>query len=386
MYNFEKTVQRNGTCAIKWDWLAQLYGSDDVLPFWVADMDFEAMPELLHALEARAAHPSYGYTMPSEHYYDQFIRWNAQRNGFTITNEEIVPVPGVLCALSFTMHTLTQPGDKVLFFTPVYDPFKHVTEGQERICVISSLLNTNSSYEIDWADFEAKLNSGIKMVILSNPHNPLGRVWQSDELKRMAEMCSAHGTLIFSDDIHSDLIFPGHSYTPIFNASVAAEDIAIVAQAPSKTFNIAGLKSSMMIIRNAKLREKVNNMLKRFHVGLDLFAYTATEAAYTHGDVWVDELCVYLHGNAQAVVSFFEDKLPRVKTYVPEGTYLMWLDFSDYALTQQQLMDKLKDEARVALNSGESYGEEGKGFVRFNIGTSREIILEGLERIRKAFA
>ena len=349
-------------------------------------MDFDVLPELKEAIVKRAEHPTYGYTFPNEDYYKNFIKWNKERNDFVIEKEDIISIPGVVTATSFVIYAFTEKGDKVLLNTPIYNPFFDVIKAHDRELVTSRLILNGDRYEIDWKDFEAKLKDGVKLFILCSPHNPVGRVWTREELERIVRLCKENNVLIFSDEIHSDLVFKGHKHIPTLSLSKDAEGIAISAMAPSKTFNIAGLKSSMIIVKDAKLREKLSKAIEAFHLGVDLFGYKATEVAYGCGAKWTDELVEYLYENAKFVVEFFEKNMPKVKAYIPDGTYLMWIDFSAYGLSQDELNRKLREEAKVALNNGQTYGmEEGTGFMRLNIGTTREILASGLNRIKDAF-
>lgn len=386
MYNFDKLLNRKDTDCVKWDELESVFGNSDLLPYWVADMDFEVLPELKEAIVKRAEHPTYGYTFPNEDYYNNFIKWNKERNDFHIEKDDIISVPGVVTATSFVIYAFTQKGDKVLLNTPIYNPFFDVIKAHNRELVTSKLILNGDRYEIDWEDFESKLKDGVKLFILCSPYNPVGRVWTREELERIVKLCKENNVLIFSDEIHSDLVFPGHKHIPTLSISKDAEKITISAMAPSKTFNIAGLKSSMIIVKDARLREKLSEAIEAFHLGVGLFGYKATEVAYGYGGKWTDELVEYLYENAKFVVDFFEKNMPKVKAYVPDGTYLMWIDFSAYGLTQEELIEKLKGKARVALNNGQNYGEEdGNGFMRLNIGTTRELLQIGLNRIKEAF-
>ncbi|MDR1977784.1 MAG: pyridoxal phosphate-dependent aminotransferase [Synergistaceae bacterium] len=385
MYEFDRLLMRKGTDCSKWDALRQTYGDPDLVPLWVADMDFPVLPELEKALAARTENSTFGYTFAGEGYYRSVIDWNAKRNDLSLTKEDILDVPGVVCGLSFIIAALTRPEDKVLITPPVYPHFFGVPKSQGRQLLLSPLRRGNERYEIDFEDFEAKLKEGAKAFIFCSPHNPVGRVWERGELENIVELCARYGTIILSDEIHSDLVFPGHKHIPILNVSPEARDISVTAFAPSKTFNIAGLKSSMLIVKNPELRGRIRALLDQFHVGVNLFGYKAAEIVYREGEKWLEELLVYLEGNAQFVVSFLKSRLPRVGAYLPESTYLMWLDFSGYGLTQEALMEKMRDKARVALNSGVTFGEEGKGHVRLNIGTTRALLQEGLEKIAAAF-
>ena len=386
MYEFDRLLERRGTDSAKWDAMQQNYGDSSLTPLWVADTDFPVLPELERALSERAVNATFGYTFAGEGYYKSLIGWNARRNGLRVTKEEVLDVPGVVCGISFVLAALTKPGDKVLICPPVYPPFFAVPKALGRELVFSPLRRGEAGrHEVDFGDFEAKLKEGVKAFILCSPHNPVGRVWEKNELEKLAELCARYGTLVISDEIHSDLIFPGHKHIPFLNASPKAEEISVAAMAPSKTFNVAGLKASYLVVRNPELRKKIREELERFHVGVNLFGYKAAEVVYHDGEQWLEKLLVYLEDNARSVLSFVGSHLPRVGAYMPESTYLMWLDFSAYGLGQETLMKKLAREAKVALNSGTAFGEEGKGHVRLNIGTTRALIREGLEKIAAAF-
>jgi cystathionine beta-lyase len=385
VYEFDRLLARKGTHCSKWDALEQVYGNPDLVPLWVADMDFPVLPELEKALAARSVNSTFGYTFAGEGYYKSVTDWHLKRNGLSLTKEDILDVPGVVCGLSFVIAALTGPEDKVLINTPVYPPFFSVPKSQGRPLLLSPLRRGKERYEIDFDDFEAKLREGAKAFIFCSPHNPVGRVWEKEELENIVKLCARYGTLIVSDEIHSDLIFSGHKHIPILNVSPEARDISLIVSAPSKTFNVAGLKASMLLVKNPDLRKRIRTLLDQFHVGVGLFGYKAAEVVYREGEKWLEELLVYLEDNAKFVVSFLESRLPRVGAYLPESTYLMWLDFSAYGLTQEALMGKMRKEARVALNDGVTFGKEGKGHVRLNIGTTRALIQEGLEKIEAAF-
>lgn len=385
MYNFDRDFDRRNTEVIKWDRRVEELHSDDVLPFGIADMDFEVLPELRGAMIRRAEHPTYGYTFPAEDYYQSFLDWTLARHQLRIKKEEFISVPGIVCATSFVIHALTKPGDKVMLCTPVYDPFFQVIRQQGREQVNTSLCWDGTGYRLDFSDFEEKLKSGVKLFILCSPHNPVGRVWSREELEKIADLCHQYGVYVFSDEIHCDLVYPGHRHIPFLSVSPKAEEMGLLAMAPSKTFNVAGLKCSMLVAKNPEILSCVNQTLQTFHVGVNLFGLKAAQVAYRHGAAWVDELLAYLLENAKLVADFVERRLPGVKTFVPEGTYLMWLDFRHYGLSQQALMDKLVLEAKVGLNDGSHYGDEGVGFARMNIATQRGMLLQGLERMERCF-
>ncbi len=385
MYNFDKLVDRKGTECIKWDLVGKVYGSDDVIPLWIADMDFEILPELQEAMVKRASHPSFGYTIPAPAYRENIIKWNKERNGLELAKEDIVGIPGVVTAIAFALNALTKDGDKILINTPVYNPFASTIKGLNRELVTSSLKCEGTKRVMDFADMEEKMKDGVKMMILCNPHNPIGRVWTKEELNQLVELCAKYNVYLFSDEIHSDICYGGHKHCSILTVSEKAKEIAFCAMAPSKTFNIAGLKSSMFMIQNPEIREKIQANINAFHIGIDLMAYKATEVCYGYGAQWVDELNEYLYENAKFVTEFCETQLPKVKTFVPDGTYLMWLDFSEYGLTQEELMDKLKNEAKVGMNSGATYGDEGVGFARLNIGCPKFLLEKAMNQIKAAF-
>lgn len=385
MYDFDRTFDRCGTDAVKWDGTFNEYGRKDIIPMGVADMDFEILPEITKALTERAAHPSFGYTFASDAYYRNFIGWNRERNGFEIKKEEIISVPGVVSANAFILYALTEPGDKVLLCTPVYDPFFRVVEGLGRTLMRSSLIKKNGRYEMDYEDLEQKMAGGVKLFVLCNPHNPVGRVWEREELMRLSELCKKYGVSVFTDDIHSDIVFEGHSYVSYLGLSEETARHAVCAMAPSKTFNIAGLKSSMIIAKNPELYKKVAAAVEAFHVGVDLFGLKAAETAYGYGAAYVDELCAYLKENAEFAVDYIEKHMPKLKAYVPDGTYLLWVDCSALGLTQEKLMETALT-AGVQPNDGAHYGDEGIGFLRLNIGTQRSRLSEALKRMEQAFA
>lgn len=385
MYNFDKEFDRHGTEVIKWDRLAKDFGKEDLIPLGIADMDFETLPEIIESLEERAAHPTYGYTYQSEKYYDNFIAWNKRRNNLELKKEEILSIPGIVCANAFIVASLTQPRDKILMCTPVYDPFFKVVEQHNRTIVKSSLIMKNGRYEMDYEDLDCKMAKGVKLFVLCNPHNPVGRVWEKEELEKLNKLCAKHNVLVFSDDIHSDIIFKGHEYYPYINISEDAAQRTICAAAPSKTFNVAGIKTSVVFSKNKKILDKVNELVTAFHVGVNLFGFKTFEVAYQYGDQYVEELCVYLKSNAEYVKNYIEKNIPKVHTSVPDGTYLMWIDCTECGFSSDELMMKIVN-AGVAPNDGSHYGEEGNGFIRINIGTQRRRLEEAMELLKKALA
>lgn len=386
MYNFDKLIQRRGTNSHKWDMIANKYKSDELLPMWVADMDFEIVLEIAEAVKKRCEHLTYGYTYPSDSFYGSIINWNKKRNNYEIKKEWMNVSIGVVPSIKAAIYGFTEKGDKVLIHTPVYPPFHHSVTDAKRELVTSSLTYDGEKHIIDFEDFESKIKSGVKLFILSNPHNPVGRVWTYEELKKITDICYDNNVKVVSDEIHSDIIFKGNKHIVLNTVSEKARNISIVCAAPSKTFNIAGLSTSYVIVENEVIRKQMWDSMASIGISsVNLFGLTAGEAAYTYGEKWLDEMLEYLEGNAEFVREYIQEKLSEVKAYKPQSTYLMWLDFRKYGLTQSELMNKLINEAHVVLNSGAEFGEEGIGFIRLNIGCPRSMINQCLNQIYEAF-
>lgn len=386
MYDFDRVVKRLGSNSHKWDMIKTKYDRDDLLPMWVADMDFEIAPEIIEAVKKRADHMTYGYTYPSGSFYDSIIKWNEKRNSYHIDREWMNVSTGVVPSIKAAIYGFTELGDKILIQTPVYPPFYDSVTRSKRELVTNPLIFDGENCNIDFEDFENKIKSGVKLFILCNPHNPLGRVWTREELTKMVDICYENNVKILSDEIHSDIIFSGHKHIVLNTVSDKAKNISIVFQAPSKTFNIAGLSTSFMIVENEVLRRQMWDFADSFGINsVNLFGYTAAEAAYTYGEKWLEEMLKYLEDNADFVVNYLREKLPQIKTFKPQATYLMWLDFTSYNLSQNDLMNKMIEEAGVVLNSGTEFGEAGRGFARLNIGCPRSMIKESLDRIYSEF-
>jgi cysteine-S-conjugate beta-lyase len=386
MYDFDSLLSRRGTSSTKWDALYRDYGNSDLLPFWVADMDFRLLPELNEALRHRTIDSTYGYTFADDSYFQSIEKWYSGRHGMLVGKEELINVPGVLTGLSLAISSLCSKNDRILINTPAYPPFFTLVKNSNLELVYSPLLKGKNGYELDFPDLEEKLGQGVRCFVLCSPHNPVGRVWTREELNRIVELCDSYGTFILSDEIHCDLVYPGHVHLPLTSISERARQISLIASAPSKTFNIAGLKSSYLIIPNSEVRENIKSMVEKYHLYTNLFGLLATEVVYSHGDGWLDELLEYLWENACYVREFVASSGLKVNVEMPEATYLMWMDFSGYGMSQEELMDRLENVAGVALNNGLDFGDQCLGYVRLNIGTTREFLEEGMKRIRDAFA
>lgn len=384
-YNFDKSVNRMGTSSVKWDYLDKVFGNKDVLPLWVADMDFEVPQPVTDAIVKRAQHGVYGYTDRPDSFYASISQWMKKRHGWHIDNEWITVCPGVVPALCFSVLSFTEPGDKVLLQSPVYHPFFSAIEDNGRIFVNNQLRQENGRYEIDFEDLEAKLGSGVKAMILCSPHNPVGRVWSREELKRVGELCARYEVIIISDEIHSDLVYSGSTHTPTASISEELAKRTVTCIAPSKTFNIAGLSTSAVIIPDKAMRDKFRNILKRLGIEMsNLFGITALEAAYNDGEEWLDQVLEYLDGNLDYMVDYFSTRIPQIKVSKPQGTYLAWLDCRELGMNQKDLVDFFINKARVGLNDGIAFGPGSEGFMRMNVACPRSLLAEALKRIEQA--
>ncbi len=380
-YDFDQPIERRGTDCFKWDALPSMYGRDDLTPMWVADMDFGSPDFVLDAMRRRLDHPVLGYTMPSEGYWQAVTGWLGRHYGIQATKEQLHFIPGIVAGIAYALLALTQPGDKVLVTTPVYPPFLNLPKESGRTLVASPLKIAGGRFAIDVDDFERRVE-GCKMFIMSNPHNPAGTVWGREVLAKVAEICERHNVLVISDEIHADLTLPGCSHVTFS----AVSDKGITFMAPSKTFNIAGLGSSVCYIPDEDLRKRFFGWLDALGVaGGNIFAFTAAEAAFAQGDEWLRQMLDYLQGNVQALDSFLKERMPKVKAVLPEASYLAWLDFSGYGISHKELADRLINEAHVVLNDGTTFGGNAyEKCFRINLGCPRAELLDALDRIAQA--
>jgi cystathionine beta-lyase len=361
------------------------FGKDDLLPLWVADMDFKTPEFIINALRQRLEHEILGYQIRPASFYNAVKNWLLQR-GWQIDTQKISFSPGVVPAINFAVNAFTNSGDKILINTPVYHPFMYAVNNHGRTLVKSSLVNSGDGYyTVNFDDFENKLADGVKMFILCSPHNPVGRVWTLDELNKIGELCLKYNVLVISDEIHSDLVFAPHKHIYFASISEKIADQTITFIAPSKTFNIAGLSSSIIYSGNQALHEKFSKYVSRLGVSAGtIFGDIALEAAYTHGDEWLSQLLKYLDGNCEYVVDYLKKYIPCIKTRKPEGTYLMWLDCSELNMTSSQIHKFLVSKAGLALNPGHIFGDEGELFVRLNIATQRAMLVKAMDSLRNA--
>ena len=384
-YNFDEIIDRKNTNCEKYDDLIEIFGKEDLIPMWVADTDFRTPDFIVEAIKKRADHEIYGYPMIPDSFYNSIQNWINTKHNWKIEKEWISFSPNVVIGLASTVLSLTRPGDKIIVQPPVYFPFFHVIKGNVRIIVENQLKVVNNHYEFDYDDLINKIDRNTKMLILCSPHNPGGRVWKKEELVKIGKICLEKNIVIVSDEIHSDLIFSGSKHTPIASISDEMANSCITLMSASKTFNIAGLSSSYVIVPNKELRSKFNYFINHNHFsGGNIFGLTATEAAYTHGQEWLQMLIEYLEGNLEIVTSFFAEHFPSVKVMVPEGSFLVWIDLSGIGIPIKDAINKLIENG-LALSPGHIFGSGGENFVRLNMGCPKSLLIKGLEVFKKTF-
>lgn len=360
-YNFNESINRLQTNSVKWDEVENLFGDKEILPMWVADMDFKSPQPVIEALKKRADHGIYGYTTRPDSYYEATVGWMKRRHNWTIEKDWITFTPGVVPALGIIVQSFTNPGDKIIIQQPVYYPFMSVIEKNGREIVNNPLRLENGRYYMDFEDLEKKIDPSVKMIIISNPHNPVGRVWEQDELTKLGEICLKHNILVVSDEIHSDLVYEGNIHTPFASISDNFAGRSITCTAPSKTFNLAGLQTSNMIIPNQELRERFNKALEDRFIGMtNTFGVTALIAAYEEGEEWLDQLLVYLKGNLDFLNEYIKSNIPEVKVIKPDATYLVWLDCRELGLDAKKLEEVIQKQGKVAFDEGYIFGKEGR--------------------------
>jgi len=385
-FDFDKLVDRYGTYCDKWDYLERYYGEKDMLGLWVADMDFPVPPAVAEAVTARAAHPIYGYTETDEDFYDGMIAWYEKRHGFHIEKEWITYTCGVIPAIAFLIQTFSEEGDKVIIQEPVYHPFKKTIVDNHRQPLINELVCEDGVYKMDLESLERQVDDRTKLMILCSPHNPVSRVWTREELEQVCEFCLRHHILLIADEIHCDIVFGDRKHTSIGTLDDRFVNNSIICNAPNKTFNIAGLQGSSIIIKDPELRRRYQEHMALFHLsGPTPITMAAFQAGYQHGGPWLDALLAYLAENIALVERRIREELPAVKVTRTEGTYMMWLDFRGTGLTMDEINDCLIHKAKVALNDGFMFGESGAGFQRMNIACPRSILQQALDRMIRAF-
>ena len=392
-YDFDQVCNRKNTDCLKWDMMEPIFGSDDLIPLWVADMDLPVAKPITDALKERVEHPFYGYSQAGKGVLNSVVERMKRKFNWDIKPEWIVFTPGVVPALHVAVRSLTHPGDEVILQEPTYHPFFPVVMNSGCKIINNGLKLDNNRYEMDYNGLEEKFHfrsrsfqeSGrIKTIIFCNPHNPVGRLWKRDEIIKMGEIIIDNGAVVISDEIHCEILFKGQKHTPFASISKKFEQNSIVCMSPSKTFNLAGLEVSTIIIPNKKLRDNFINTRSGIVPNPNLFGYTALEAAYNQGDEWLEQVLDYLQGNLDYLKEYMENEIPKIKVIDPEGTYLIWLDCRDLDMDNKNLSNFMKKNAKVGLEDGFIFGESGSGFMRMNIACPRYLLIEALNRIENA--
>lgn len=387
-YDFDEVIDRSGTNSAKWDknTLKEMFGAEDVLPFWVADMDFKAAQPIVDAVVKRAEHGIYGYSSRTDSYYEAIINWTKRRHGWEIEKEWINFTPGVVPAINYAIQAFCMPGDKIIIQNPVYYPFHDAIKNNGCHIIDSTLKFNGEYYEMDFEDFENKAKDPkVTLFILCSPHNPVSRVWTKKELEKIGDICCKNNVLVIADEIHNDLVFSGYKHTVFASIKEEFALNSITCTAPSKTFNLAGMQASNIIIPNPLLREKFQRILEKNAIGgQNPFSIAALEAAYNEGEDWLNQLLTYLEGNIEFIHEYLKKHLPKAKLIEPQGTYLGWLDFRGYEKDGKKLESLVYGKGKVALDGGTWFGNGGDGFIRLNFACPKILLKEGLERIAKA--
>jgi len=385
-YNFDEVIDRRDTNAVKLERCKALFGTEDVLPLWVADMDFRTPDFIIDAIQKRLEHPILGYTMPSKSFYSASISWIKEHHDWNIQRDWFGFLPGIVPGLSFAVQSLTKPGDEIIVQPPVYYPFFHVIEKNHRVLVQNQLKEDNGKFVMDFDDLEKKFTSKTKLFILCNPHNPGGRVWTLDELQRFASICEKHQVTIVSDEIHADMVLPGKTkHTPLATVSAWSEQNTVTFMAPTKVFNMPGLISSGYIIPNAELRHQFAEFLEASEMNSgNMFAYTAAVAAYENGDEWRKQMLDYVQGNIDFVADFLKKNVPQIKPMIPEASFLVWLDCKDLGMETDELHKFFSLKAGLGLNKGTIFGPGGEYHLRLNVACSRSILEKAMKQLKEA--
>ena len=377
-YDFDQVIDRTDSNSYKWQ-----LGGRDLIPMWIADMDFQAPQPVIDAIVKRARHGVFGYAGPADTFFDAVIEWHRKRHGWKIQKEWIEFCPGIIPALHLLVRALTHPGDRIIVQTPVYYPFYWAVEKNGRHIARNQLVLENGKYKINFNDLEEKArDSRTKLLILCSPHNPVGRVWTREELSRLGDICMENNVFVISDELHCDLVFDGYTHVPFADISDEFAWNSVTCTAPSKTFNLAGLQTSSLIIPDPEIRELYQH--RYFNIRPNPFGLVATEAAYTRGGEWLEQLMAYLADNLAFLKSFVKERLPMVDVIEPEGTYLVWMDFRRLGMDPGELEDLMLNQAGLWLDEGYIFGSEGAGFERFNIACPRTVLEEGLNRVADA--
>lgn len=386
MYNFDKIIERANTNSVKFDLRKQYFGKEDVIPLWVADMDFETPDFIREAIIQRTEHPIYGYSIKSAGYFKSIINWLKDRHSWQVKKEEISFSPGVVPGFTLAILAYSKPGDQVVVQPPVYFPFFQSVEDNGRKLIHNQLIEKDNYYTIDFEDLEKKLSHPkTTLLLISSPHNPVGRVWSKEELTKMVDLCKKHQVLLLSDEIHGDLVFKEYQHIPTSSISKDAKDICITFMAPSKTFNVAGLSTSFLVIQNPELKKKYDDILQAYHLGMgNIFGAVALEAAFTKGHQWLNELMSYLQTNVDYVADFLKTNIPQITFQKPEATYLLWLNCKSLNLDAEALNKMFIEEAALGLNAGFIFGPGGDGYMRMNVACPKSVLEKAMPQLNSA--
>lgn len=385
VYDFDKIINREGTESVKYDLRSEVFSNPDVIPMWVADMDFPTADFIREAVIKRAQSDVYGYTFREDSYYESVAKWIKRHHAWEPKKEWMSFTPGVVSAFNFAVMALTKENDEIIIQPPVYHPFFHAVENHNRKLVLNNLIDTDNAYVMDYELLEQQAKTA-KMLILSNPHNPVGRSWSKEELMRLGEICLRNNVLVFSDEIHCDLVMPAFKHTPFASLSDEFAQNSITAHAASKTFNLAGMATSTVIIPNESLRKTYVDFVHSMEVDMgNIFGKIATKTAMENGDEWHAQLIDYIQANIDFAYNFIKKEMPKVRVHKPEATYMMWLDFEDYGISDEELNRKMVFEAGLGLNSGNVFGEPGKCCMRINLACPRTIVEQALNKMKKVF-
>lgn len=387
-YDFDRIIDRRGSGALRYDVLKERYGRDDLLPLWVADMDFETPDFIVEALQRRLDHRVFGYTTEPADYWQTVAAWVRDRHGWEVQTGWLTYIPGIVKGIGMVLNLFTRPGDKIIIQPPVYHPFRLVPEGNGRELVFNPLIeNSDGTYSMDFENLEQVADDRCRILILSNPHNPAGIVWDRETLVRLADFCHSRGIIVISDEIHCDMALSGHRHIPFASVSDAAARCSITFQSPSKTFNIAGIVSSYAIVPDDQLRSRFFGWLAANEFNEPtIFAPIATVAAFSKGEEWRRQMLEYVEGNVDFVEKFCAENMPAIRPLRPQASFLVWLDCRGLGLDHDGLIDLFVNRARLALNDGEMFGHGGEGFMRLNVGTPRSVLKTALECIQLAIS
>lgn len=387
MYNFDEIIDRRGTDAVKVDRCKALFGTEDVLPLWVADMDFRTPDFVLETIRQRLDHPILGYSVPPVNFKASFVKWVREHHNWDITEAQTGFVPGIVPALSFAVQCFTDPGDEIIVQPPVYYPFFNVIRNNKRVVVTNPLKEENGQFVMDLADFEAKITDRTRLFILCNPHNPGGKVWSAETLKKVDELCTRHNILVVSDEVHADMVHRGYTHVPYATVSESAANGSVTFMAPTKVFNMPGIVSSSYIIQDTELRNRFAHFLEAAEMNTgNLFAYLTTVACYEQGEAWRVAMLDYVMGNIRYIVDYLATHLPQIKPMIPEASFLIWLDCRELGMETDELHQFFALKAGLGLNKGSVFGEGGEYHLRMNVACPRSILEKAMAQLSTAIA